>query len=67
LAYPELIPTALHEACLYEDFDGLLARLRHAITHVRQTRALSLQAHMARFDWGQITPHYDAWLDSLVS
>jgi glycosyltransferase involved in cell wall biosynthesis len=31
LSYPELIPESLHDLCLYEDFDGLLVRLRAAI------------------------------------
>jgi glycosyltransferase involved in cell wall biosynthesis len=62
LAYPELIPSAHHEACLYDDFDGLLARLGHALTHVGRTRAFSLRASMMQFDWQQIAPRYDALL-----
>jgi glycosyltransferase involved in cell wall biosynthesis len=67
LAYPELIPPAHHDACLYDGFDGLLARLRHAITHVRDTRAFSLQASMVQFDWEQVTPRYDALLAGLLA
>ncbi len=66
LAYPELIPAVHHEVCLYDDFEGLLARLRHAITHVQATRAFSLQEHVARFDWGRMAPVYDAALALLV-
>jgi glycosyltransferase involved in cell wall biosynthesis len=72
LAYPELIPAAHHEACLYDDFEGLLARLRYAITHVQATRAFgrslcaSLQEHVARFDWKRMAPLYDAVLAPLV-
>ena len=28
LNYPELIPAEWHDRCLYDDFDGLLARMR---------------------------------------
>jgi glycosyltransferase involved in cell wall biosynthesis len=59
LAYPELIPARHHAACLYADFEGLLARLRHAITHVESVRSLSLQQHLAQFDWGHMGVAYD--------
>jgi hypothetical protein len=60
LAYPELIPTAQHEPCLYEDFEGLLTRLRRAITGIQAVRALSLAESMVRFDWRHMAPIYDA-------
>lgn len=66
LAYPELIPKAHHDACLYEDFDGLLVRLRWAITHVQSVRSFSLHEHMARFDWGRMAPLYDSHLADLA-
>ena len=67
LSYPELIPAVQHGACLYEDFDGLLARLRHAILHVGEIRTFSLQPHMARFDWQQMAPRYDQLLEEMVT
>jgi glycosyltransferase involved in cell wall biosynthesis len=67
LAYPELIPAAHHETCLYEDFDGLLDRLRWAITHVASARVFSLREHVARFDWGRLAPVYDTLLADLQS
>jgi glycosyltransferase involved in cell wall biosynthesis len=63
LSYPELIPATHHRACLYEDFNGLLARLRHALRHVAEVREFSLQQHMAQFDWGQMAPRYDRLLE----
>lgn len=63
LAYPELIPAEHQDACLYDDFDGLLARLRHAIGHVGEMRAFSLQPHMARFAWARMAPRYDTLLE----
>jgi len=59
LSYPELIPPSLHDSCLYEGFDGLLARLRHALLHVDEARAFPLQPAMARFDWRHMATQYD--------
>jgi glycosyltransferase involved in cell wall biosynthesis len=67
LSYPELIPTAHHAACLYDDFDGLLDRLRRAIGRIDQTRAFSLQAEMARFDWQQMAPRYDNLFEQMMA
>lgn len=63
LSYPELIPALHHDACLYDDFDGLLARLRWAIGHMREVRRFSLQQEMNRFDWHQIGLRYDRLLE----
>ena len=65
LSYPELIPAEHHAACLYDDFDGLLDRLRWAIGHVDQIRAFSLQPEMARLDWQQMAPRYDDLLEQI--
>ncbi len=61
LAYPELIPRAHHERCLYDDFAGLLARLRWALTHPAVVRAEAgkLRDAVARFDWRHVAPRYD--------
>jgi len=69
LAYPELVPLAYHEACLYEDFDGLLARLRWALAYPNQARALAaeLRLAVACFDWGEAGPRYDDALEALLA
>jgi glycosyltransferase involved in cell wall biosynthesis len=59
LSYPELIPTTHHDACLYDDFDGLTRRLRDAVVNIDQTRLFSLQEYMARFDWQGVADTYD--------
>lgn len=66
LSYPELLPSEQHEACLYGDFDDLVGRLRHAILHVDQVRAFSLQSHMARYDWLHMATRYDDLLEELA-
>ena len=60
LSYPELIPAQWHDRCLYDDFDGLLARLRAAIADPAAPPAL--RASMARFDWQALAAVYDALL-----
>jgi glycosyltransferase involved in cell wall biosynthesis len=64
LSYPELIPEACHNDCLYGDLGGLLDRLRQALLHAGEIRAFSLQAHMAPFDWTVMAPRYDQLLES---
>lgn len=66
LSYPELIPPAYQETCLYGDFEGLLARLRYIIAHIDEVRHVSLQAHMSQFDWTHLSPRYDDQLEGLA-
>jgi glycosyltransferase involved in cell wall biosynthesis len=66
LAYPELLPGDHHEGCLYDDFEGLVARLRWAITNIQTVRSFSLREHVAQFDWRFMAPLYDAQLLTLT-
>jgi glycosyltransferase involved in cell wall biosynthesis len=66
LSYPELIPEEHHATCLYDDFDGLLTRLRHAIHHAGEVRSFSLQQHVDLFNWLQMAARYDDRLDRVV-
>jgi glycosyltransferase involved in cell wall biosynthesis len=68
LTYPETVPPSHHQDCLYEDFEGLLARLRWALTHPDRARTLAadLRPAVARFDWTEVAPRYDAALTSLA-
>ena len=63
LSYPELIPAAQHDACLYDDFGGLLDRLRQALLHVEEARRFSLEQHMDQFEWQMMAPRYDDVLE----
>ncbi len=67
LSYPKLLPAAYHDRCLYDDFDGLVARLRWALTHSESARqvAEALRPAVARFDWSELAPRYDKALASL--
>jgi glycosyltransferase involved in cell wall biosynthesis len=68
LTYPELVPPPYHDACLYDDFQGLLTRLRWALTHPDQARALAAGLHpaVARFDWAEVAPRYDDALEEVL-
>jgi len=68
LVYPEMIPDAYHDTCLYEDFDTLLAQLRWAVTHRSEARSVArrLNAPVARFDWRAIAAQYDRAFTDLV-
>jgi glycosyltransferase involved in cell wall biosynthesis len=68
LTYPEIVPQSHHGDCLYDDFEGLLARLRWALTHPDRARALAseLRPAVARFDWTVVAPQYDAAMENLA-
>lgn len=67
LSYPEILPTAHHDRCLYDDFDGLVERLRWALTQPESARqvAEALRPAVARFDWSELALQYDEVLASL--
>jgi hypothetical protein len=59
LAYPQFVPAAYRDLCLYEDEAGLEARLAYAIMHVEEARAISLRGQVAGYDWAQMAPETD--------
>jgi glycosyltransferase involved in cell wall biosynthesis len=69
LVYPEIIPEEHHEACLYDDFDELIALLRGALSAPERARstAVDLGLAVARYDWGHVAPQVDAALEILAS
>jgi glycosyltransferase involved in cell wall biosynthesis len=64
LSYPELIPPEVHTACLYDDFAGLMARLKACLT--RNERSPGLRQATVRFDWSMMGPVYDDLLEDVV-
>ncbi len=68
LSYPELVPPALHNACLYNEPDELVARLQTALTNPEATRASATQVAqaMTRFDWSRLAPAYDGALTAVA-
>lgn len=61
LSYPELIPSAFHSSCLYEDREDLVHRLRHALTHRLESEkiARALSTAVTPYDWRNLAPRYD--------
>jgi glycosyltransferase involved in cell wall biosynthesis len=68
LAYPEVLPASHHDACLYDDFEGLLERLRWVLTHPDEARqaAQGLRDAVSCYDWSVMASQYDALLQELV-
>ena len=58
LAYPEHLPVEMQDRFLYDDFDGLLRRLRELIKSPTQ-EAEELHSHVTRYDWGNLVEQYD--------
>jgi glycosyltransferase involved in cell wall biosynthesis len=69
LSYPELIPAALHDACLYEE-GALVQRLAYAVEQIETLRRHPdrqvLREAMRAYDWERMAPPYDAALESLL-
>ncbi len=68
LVYPDRIPDEFHDACLYEDHDGLVTKLTWAVNHRDRIAAIAaaLKPVMASYDWSRIAPTLDAHLEQLV-
>lgn len=69
LSYPELIPKPQHDVCIYGDFEGLLARLRWALTNTNAARAVAgqLRSSVTRFDWDKMARIYDEKFGRMVT
>lgn len=66
LAYPQYVPVALRERCLYGTFDELVERLEWWAGHVAEARGTSVRDAVARYDWAAMAPEYDRRLAELV-
>lgn len=65
LSYPELIPSALHAACLYADEDDLFAKTVQRL-HLARRAPPSLRDHVrSRYAWETVAPRYDALLEEV--
>ena len=60
LAYPEVIPVAYHDACLYEDDDALARRLIALLANPPVSPPPGLTAAMQRYSWTRLAAEYDA-------
>ena len=63
LAYPEVIPAAFHEACLYDDDDALADRLIALLSSPPVKPPPGLAAAMRRYSWDCLAEEYDSLFD----
>ena len=61
LAYPELLPEALHDRCLYSSDEYLGGALRWVLDHPTERAEFAAQAALAtkRFAWEEVAATYD--------
>ena len=62
--YPDLVPAEMHDLCLWESEDDLVAKLRALITGPRPAGAL-LRASAERFSWSRIIGGWDKAIASM--
>ena len=63
LAYPEVLPEAWHDACLYEDDDALADKLIALLSSPPVTAPPGLAAAMQRYSWDCLAEEYDRLFD----
>ena len=68
LSYPELIPSAYNQTCLYDDDEALAVQLRWALTHRSEVRSVTaeLAPTMSKFGWKTLGAVYDTRLAGLA-
>lgn len=72
LAYPEIVPARLHDACLYDDERDLAARLAALLTGGARGEAAErtrrdLARAMRRHAWDRVAVDFDQELDNLLT
>lgn len=69
LSYPELIPNAYHNRCLYENDEALHEMLRWALQHPEEASKAGKELSLAAqgFAWPTIAAQYDAFLEEVVA
>jgi glycosyltransferase involved in cell wall biosynthesis len=69
LSYPEIVPTAFHDAVLYDAYGDMVRRLRDVLVDLAGARRSveGLADAMERFDWATLAPAYDAALEAVAA
>ncbi len=68
LAYPEHIPSELHDTYFYETDTEFYSRLKSAVLKINQVRSSNyLQTHVAKYDWETQALLYDQTFTDLCS
>lgn len=68
LSYPEIIPPAFHDACLYKNQDDLISKLAALLTNARQRSALKepIGTAMQPYLWENRIGEFDGILETLA-
>jgi glycosyltransferase involved in cell wall biosynthesis len=64
LNYPDIVPREHHDTCLFDDEQGLVAKLTAALRATPDGQPF--RANAARWDWADVEPQWDAALKGLV-
>jgi glycosyltransferase involved in cell wall biosynthesis len=59
LSYPELIPPALHAACLYSDDEDLFAKTAQRLSLPRRAPPSLVDHVRSHYGWDAVAPRYD--------
>ncbi len=63
--YPALVPTEHHDACLFDDEEAFVAKLRTLLLGTPPDRA-AFRESAARFGWASVASHWDGSLARLA-
>lgn len=68
LVYPDIIPSAYHAHCLYDDFESLVTRLWWALIHPAEIQhiANALKLPLAHYDWKNLVEQYDGEMAEIL-
>ncbi len=63
-SYPELLPSHLHQACLYDDLEDLWTKTRQRAADPRRAPPSLVQHVRTRYGWAQVASLYDTCFHS---
>jgi hypothetical protein len=66
LAYPEHLPSALHQQFLYQEATELVPRLRRLLLNPQPAPTV-LRRHVAGYAWTELVRDYDNLFEELIN
>lgn len=68
LSYPEIVPTSLHDRCLYTNFKQLLSHLEWSLVNETERSAVAslLAIDMKQYNWPLVAGSYDTRISQIV-
>ena len=65
LVYPEHFPAVVKDNFFYSDYPDLLQKIKYQLENITRTRQETPGALVAKYDWSQMAPEYDARMSSI--